>query len=74
MVDSPADSADCRLGNPTHMLVGAYGVDGTLASFSNHGLCVDVVAPGQSIIAPLPGDWLLPQDGTSFSAPWSRGW
>jgi hypothetical protein len=69
VVDSPADSSDCRQGDPTHMLVGAYGVDGVLASFSNHGLCVDVVAPGQSIIAPLPGNWLLPQDGTSFSAP-----
>ena len=68
-VDSPADSADCKQGDPTHMLVGAYGVDGALASFSNHGLCVDVLAPGQAIIAPLPGNWLLPQDGTSFSAP-----
>jgi hypothetical protein len=69
VVDSPADSSDCRMGDPTHMLVGAYGVDGVLASFSNHGLCVDVLAPGQDVIAPLPGNWLLPQDGTSFSAP-----
>jgi hypothetical protein len=69
VVDSPADSSDCRQGDPTHMLVGAYDVDGVLASFSNHGLCVDVLAPGQDVIAPLPGNWLLPQDGTSFSAP-----
>ena len=69
VVDGPAQSADCRQGDPTHMLVGAYGVDGALASFSNHGLCVDVLAPGLDVIAPLPGNWLLPQDGTSFSAP-----
>ncbi|HJX53511.1 MAG TPA: S8 family serine peptidase [Polyangia bacterium] len=68
-IDSPADSADCRLGDPARMLVGAYGVDGVLASFSNRGLCVDVLAPGKAILAPLPGNWLLPQDGTSFSAP-----
>jgi subtilisin family serine protease len=68
-IDSPADSADCRQGDPTHMLVGAYGVDGARARFSNYGLCVDMLAPGQSILAPLPGNWLLPQDGTSFSAP-----
>ena len=68
-IDGPADSADCRQGDPTHMLVGAYGLDGALASFSNYGLCVDLFAPGKSILAPLPGDWLLPQDGTSFSAP-----
>ena len=69
VVDGPAQSADCRQGDPTHMLVGAYGVDGALASFSNRGLCVDVLAPGLDVIAPLPGNWLLPQDGTSFSAP-----
>jgi hypothetical protein len=68
-IDGPADSADCKQSDPTHMLVGAYGVDGVLASFSNHGLCVDVLAPGQAILAPVPGDWLLPQAGTSFSAP-----
>jgi hypothetical protein len=68
-IDSPADSADCRLGDPARLLVGAYGLDGVLAGFSNRGLCVDVVAPGKAIIAPLPGNWLLPQDGTSFSAP-----
>jgi hypothetical protein len=68
-IDSPADSSDCRLGDPARMLVGAYGLDGVLANFSNRGLCVDVLAPGKAILAPLPGNWLLPQDGTSFSAP-----
>ncbi|MGA7744575.1 MAG: S8 family serine peptidase [Polyangia bacterium] len=68
-IDSTADSPDCEQGDPTHMLVGAYGVDGALASFSNYGLCVDVLAPGEDILAPVPGDWLLPEDGTSFSAP-----
>jgi hypothetical protein len=68
-IDSPADSADCRQGDPTHLLVGAYDLGLGLASFSNHGACVDVLAPGKSILAPIPGDWLVPQDGTSFSAP-----
>jgi hypothetical protein len=69
VLDGPADSADCRQGDPTHVLVGAYDLSGARASFSNYGLCVDVLAPGQDVIAPLPGNWLLPQDGTSFSAP-----
>jgi hypothetical protein len=30
---------------------------------------VDLYAPGESIIAPYAGGWLLPVDGTSFASP-----
>jgi hypothetical protein len=33
------------------------------------GACVNVFAPGENVIAPYAGDWLLADNGTSFSAP-----
>jgi hypothetical protein len=69
LVNGPADSIDCRLGDPAHLLVGSYGYGGAHSSFSNFGACVEVYAPGEDVIAPLPGDWLFPLSGTSFSTP-----
>jgi subtilisin family serine protease len=51
------------------LLVGAYGYGAALAYFSDFGACVDVYAPGVDVVAPLPGDWVFPLSGTSFSAP-----
>jgi subtilisin family serine protease len=68
-IDSGADSLSCDIGDPLSLLVGSYDTAQVRSTFSNFGACVDLYAPGESIVAPYAGDWLLPVDGTSFSAP-----
>lgn len=51
------------------LLVASYDLTGALSGFSNRGLCIDVVAPGESVIAHYPAGWLMPLDGTSLAAP-----
>jgi hypothetical protein len=69
-VDSGADSLACDLGARLSLLVGSYDPgDQARSTFSNFGSCVDVYAPGQSVVAPYAGDWLFFVSGTSFSAP-----
>lgn len=63
------DGLQCRPGDPQQVLVGAYGAAGARSTFTNFGDCVDVYAPGEYVVAPLPGDWLTLLSGTSFSAP-----
>jgi len=69
LIDGPEDSTACRPGDSHHVLVGSYGRQGKRSIFTNFGECVDVYAPGEDVIAPLPGDWLFPLSGTSFAAP-----
>ncbi len=69
-IDTGADSLSCDLGDPASLLVGAYDPGNMVRdAFSNHGACVDTYAPGQAVVAPYAGDWLLPVSGTSFAAP-----
>jgi hypothetical protein len=68
-LDRRADGLDCRDDQPTLSLVGSYGVIGEKSAFTNFGDCVDVFAPGEAVVGPLPGDWWYPQFGTSFAAP-----
>jgi Subtilase family len=69
-IDSGADSLACDLGDPLSLLVGSYDPGNQVRNtFSDFGACVDAYAPGQSVVAPYAGDWLLPREGTSFSAP-----
>jgi len=63
------DSYDCFVGNPLPLTVGSYGLTGARSAFTNSGNCVDLYAPGEWVIAPVLGGWLVPQNGTSFSAP-----
>ncbi len=69
-IDSGADSLSCDLGDPLSLLIGAYNPGNQVRNtFSDFGACVDVYAPGQSVVAPYAGDWLLWLAGTSFSSP-----
>jgi Subtilase family len=69
LINGPEDSIVCRPGDSHHVLVGSYGRQGARSFFTNFGECVDVYAPGEDVIGPLPGDWLFPLSGTSFAAP-----
>jgi len=55
------------------ILVGATDRTGQRAAFSNYGRPLDLVAPGVSIYAPLPGNTYAYGTGTSFSSPISAG-
>jgi hypothetical protein len=69
-INSDADALDCVVDEPKSLSVGSYNAgNGQRNSFSNYGACVDLYAPGQAVVTMYAGGWLLPADGTSFSAP-----
>jgi hypothetical protein len=69
-IDSGADSLACDIGDPLSLLVGSYDPGNQMRNtFSDFGACVDAYAPGQSVVAPYAGDWLLWLAGTSFASP-----
>jgi len=68
-IDAPEDAILCGSAAGPRLAVGAYDLTQRLAEFTNFGGCVDAFAPGVSVIGPIPGGWLLPVNGTSFSAP-----
>jgi hypothetical protein len=49
--------------------VGSYNKYAQLSSFSNIGKCVDILAPGESIISTCPNNQLCIMSGTSQSSP-----
>ncbi|MGQ5264116.1 type VII secretion-associated serine protease mycosin [Micromonospora sp. ZYX-F-536] len=49
--------------------VGAIGVDGGRATFSQTGAYVDLVAPGSGVLAAAPGQGHHQVEGTSYAAP-----
>ena len=58
--------------------VGSVDADGALSSFSTRGPCVDLVAPGRSVVTTFdpkepPGTPYAGVHGTSFSAPQAAG-
>ncbi len=73
----PGASPDYPAAYPSVLAVGATGVDGTIARYSNTGAYVDLVAPGGSgdgidehsirVLRPNGGETVI--DGTSFSSP-----
>jgi subtilisin family serine protease len=68
-INGPEDAILCGGSATPRLAVGAYDLTGAPAKFTNTGACVDVLAPGTSVITPLPHGWIFPLDGTSFSAP-----
>ena len=49
--------------------VGAYGQNNRWAQFSNHGKCVDLLAPGLEIASSLPNNKYGYMSGTSMASP-----
>lgn len=49
--------------------VGAISKNGDLASFSNYGKCIDVTAPGDTILSTWPGGLAGYMSGTSMATP-----
>jgi len=58
---------------PSVITVGATTEKATLASFSNWGSCVNILAPGTNIKSLLPGDKTGSLQGTSMSSPHVAG-
>ena len=55
------------------LFVGATDVEDTTATFSNYGTCVDIFAPGVSVLSTVPGDATSIKSGTSMAAPHVSG-
>jgi hypothetical protein len=59
--------------SPAALVVANSTVDDQRASTSSTGPCVSLYAPGQGIIAPVPGGGTSSYSGTSMSAPFAAG-
>jgi RHS repeat-associated protein len=68
---SPVYPADYDL--PNVLSVAAVNNQGRLASFSNYGTSVDIVAPGEGILSTLPNNGYGVQSGTSMAAAFISG-
>jgi parallel beta-helix repeat protein len=53
--------------------VGAIGMDGRRANFSNYGTVLDVVAPGVDILSTIPNNGTTIKSGTSMATPHVAG-
>jgi len=58
---------------PNMINVAAVDNIGLLASFSNYGSKVGVLAPGVNVISTIPGNHYMIDSGTSMSAPYVSG-
>jgi subtilisin family serine protease len=58
---------------PSVIAVGSTNSLDQRSGFSNHGMGLDLVAPGEAIISTIPGGGYGPKDGTSMSAPFVSG-
>lgn len=70
-------SDDARLYTPAHVkeavTVGSFDRWNRFSSFSNHGLAVDVLAPGTDIFSTSLNGGTATASGTSFAAPFVAG-
>jgi aqualysin 1 len=58
---------------PAALTVGSTTSSDARSSFSNYGTCVDLFAPGSSILSTVPGGGTGTKSGTSMSAPHVAG-
>lgn len=58
---------------PAAVNVGATTSKNVLASFSNYGNCVDILAPGDAIVSAIPNNRYAYMSGTSMAAPMVAG-
>lgn len=63
---SPASASEA-------ITVGAYASNNRWAAFSNHGRCVDILAPGDTIASAIPNRQYGYMSGTSMAAPLVAG-
>ena len=59
--------------SPDILVVGSIDNANKKSNFSSYGTCVDVVAPGSSILSTLPGNKVGYMSGTSMAAPHVAG-
>lgn len=73
--NSYEDDNDVQYPAASPYVLGVASVDstGSPSEFSNTGSYVDLAAPGQSILAGMPGGGFSVQTGTSFAAPHVAG-
>ncbi len=69
VVNDTNDDPGCYVADVPRLTVGASSPAGVQSKFTNRGKCVDLYAPGEDVVGWLPGNWLFPLAGTSFSAP-----
>lgn len=58
---------------PDALNVGATSANNVVASFSNYGRCVDILAPGDAIVSAIPNNRYAYMSGTSMAAPMVAG-
>jgi subtilisin family serine protease len=58
---------------PRVLTVGASTITDTVASFSNIGPCVDLIAPGVDVVSARKGGGSATGSGTSFASPYAAG-
>ncbi len=72
------DSIDARNVSPAHttevITVGAYDVYDRLASFSNYGTAIDILAPGSNVLSTSYTGNTTIMSGTSMASPAVAGW
>jgi subtilisin family serine protease len=68
-----ADACYSSPASSSAMTVGASTFKDDLASFSNYGTCVDIVAPGDMIVSTWPSNRTAVMSGTSQAAPLVAG-
>lgn len=73
VVEDPEKAKFYPANYPEVIAVGAHNQDGNFYLQTNYGANIDLIAPGQNVVVPLPGGGWLVQQGTSFAAPYVAG-